>query len=314
MAIRIHSDFISDLIGIGDGKLAMRILRKVFDGSGRFIERGQDDHRYDKIKDGWIRYASKGLRVIFVRAGDDVLLYRGGPHAVEDNLPAPRAAELVPVVADEIRVAMTIGPSAHVGEYAAALGAAVTIERSEVGGLAEASRLLYNHADRFLYSNLLGRRFLPHKDVYLISPYLTADLLRSTDLFGQMLDDLIDGGAHVYLVTQPPAKVADIKLFEELSARKIDVFFNASLHAKIYAFLLNRDKLKPGQHKYKDFVAIGSANLTRSGINPLGLQNKQCQYELSYETTGDDWPQVEEFVLHVAAMSTDLDVVRANLY
>lgn len=173
-------------------------------------------------------------------------------------------------------------------------------------------RLFHNHADRFLYGNLLGRRFLPHRDVYLMSPYLSMDLLRPTHAFGQMLDELIEGGATVWLISKPPS-ISDISLFEQLSARQINVFFCQEVHAKVYAFILNRDELSPEQDASEDLIVVGSANMTWQGLNPGGLQSERIQYELSYDVPTGDWSDVERFLLHVADLSTDLDVVRSNL-
>ena len=313
MPVKLHNDFIVDLVSVGDATLAGRILRKLFDKGGRFIEQAKDDHRYDGIADAWIRYASKGMRVIFIKNGNEVTLYRAGQHSVEDDLAKPNDVDVYQIVVDPIQRAMAITPGVDVRAYAAGAASAALSDATDLIGKPSGTRLLYNHIDRFLYSNLLGRRFLPHKDVYLISPFLSPDLLRSTDLFGQMLDELIEGGATIWLVTLPPAKASDIATYESLAARNINVFFNNTLHAKVFAFVLNRDELKPIQRSSKDFVSIGSANLTRAGINPLGLLNSNIQYELSYEATIEDWPEIEEFILHVTGLSTELDVVRANL-
>lgn len=313
MPVKLDSDFIGDLVGVGDANLAGRVLRKVFDSNGRFIERGRDDHRYRGIDDGWIRYVSKGLRVIYRKDGNDVTLYRAGPHSVEDDLVAPHEVGTYVVVDNPVQRAMSVGPGVDLRGYTR-VGEAVALEQQAgVGSGVAGKRLLYNHVDRFLYGNLLGRRFLPHKDVYLVSPFLTFDLLRSTDLFGQMLDELIEGGACIWLVTRPPTKLSDIVAFEELAARNINVFFNNTLHAKIFAFILDRDQLKPEQRVSRDFISIGSANLTQAGINPQGLLNNNIQYELSYEATNEDWPHVETFIFHITELSTELDVVRANL-
>lgn len=317
MKVKLHTDFVADLIEIGDAKVPSRVLRKLFGKGGDFIEQAKDDHRYHGIKDGWIRYISQGgpaFRVIYTKTGENILLYRVGPHAIEDNLAPPAGDDGHSVVKDEVIAAM----QASVGnQYSVAamfdaqtlvddLGAPPPAEPPRV------PRLMHNHVDRFLYSNLLGRRFLPHRDVYLMSPYLSLDLLRSTHHFGQMLDDLVDSGATVWLISRPP-KIADLEWFQQLAARKINVFFSENVHAKVYAFILNRDELKPDQKANKDLIVVGSANLTWSGLNPKGLLAEQIQYELSYELPTDDWPDVEKFLLHVTGLSTELDVLRSNL-
>lgn len=313
MPVKLHNEFIGDLVSVGDASLAGRVLRKVFDNGGRFIDQAKEDHRYKGITDGWIRKVSKGMRVIYIKDGTDVTLYRAGQHSVEDDLAAPNDASGYIVVESSIQEAMAGGPGLSVQDYARSVEVAASEDEAMIATSTDRTRLLYNHVDRFLYGNLLGRRFLPHKDVYLISPFLTPSLLRSTDRFGQMLDELVEGGACVWLVTRPPVRGSDIAAFEDLSARRINVFFNNAIHAKVFAFVLDRDQLKPNQQASRDFVSIGSANLTQAGINPRGLLSDEIQYELSYEATPDDWPDIEAFILHVTALSTELDVVRANL-
>jgi hypothetical protein len=312
--VSLHTEFVGNLIELGDAKVASRVLRKLFDKGGQFIVQAKDDHRYDGIKDGWIRYVSQGgaaYRVIYTKDGDNVLLYRVGPHAVEDNLAAPDGTSGHPIVQDAILEAMRAAPGNHfsVVEMAEAQFAAEDVAQPDPP---KGKRLFHNHADRFLYGNLLGRRFLPHRDVYLMSPYLSMDLLRPTHAFGQMLDELIDGGATIWLISRPP-NVSEIALFEQLSARRINVFFCQEVHAKVYAFILNRDQLKPDQKLHSDLIVVGSANMTWQGLNPKGLLSDNIQYELSYDVPTDDWPDVEQFLLHVTGLSTELDVVRSNL-
>jgi hypothetical protein len=312
--VSLHTDFVGDLIELGDAKVASRVLRKLFDKGGKFIVQAKDDHRYHGIKDGWIRYISQGgpaFRVIYTKSDDTVLLYRVGPHSIEDNLTAPAGDEGHLVVQDSVLAALKSSPGNQfsVAEMAEAQAMADELTTPEP---VKGSSLLQNHADRFLYGNLLGRRFLPHRDVYLMSPYLSLDLLRPTHVFGQMLDELVDGGATVWLISRPP-KASELSHFEHLSARSINIFFCEEVHAKVYAFILNRDQLKPDQKAYKDLIVVGSANLTWPGINPKGLLADKLQYELSYDVPTDDWPDVEKFLLHVTGLSTELDVVRSNL-
>lgn len=314
MKVSLHTEFVGNLIEIGDAKVASRVLRKLFDKGGQFIAQARDDHRYHGIKDGWIRYISQGgaaYRVIYIKDGHRVLLYRVGPHSVEDNLTAPDDASGHHVVEDPIREAMRAIPGNHfsITEMAEAQLANQYVVQENPP---KERHLFHNHTDRFLYGNLLGRRFLPHRDVYLMSPDLSMDLLRPTHAFGQMLDELIEGGATVWLISKPP-KVSEISFFEQLSARQINVFFCQEVHAKVYAFILNRDELNSDQKTSKDLIVVGSANMTWQGLNPKGLQSESIQYELSYDVPTDDWSDVEQFLLHVAGVSTELDVIRSNL-
>lgn len=314
MPVKLHNDFISDLVQVGTSDFAGRTLRKCFDGAGRFIEIAKEDHRYDGIKNGWIRKINKGMRIIYIRDGSEVLLYRAGQHSVEDNLSSPASSDGVVVAASDIERAMTAMVGQTGREYAHR-SASVDALQEESGIQQPGSRLFYSHADRFLYGSLLGRRFLPHKDVYLVSPHLSHDLMLSTHPFGQMLDELIEGGATVWLVTTPPPDVDELHAFVDMEARGINVFFNTKLHAKIYGFTLNRDLLGQFQQDESDFVVVGSASLTSSGLNPEGLMGggAGAQYELSYQTSYEDWGEIEKFVLQLIDLGTELPVIRQNL-
>lgn len=314
MPVRLHKNFIGDLVQTGDSALAGRALRKCFDPQGHFIEQAKGDHRYKGIEDAWIRKISKGMRIIYIRDGNAVTLFRAGQHSIEDNLSPPTDLDGVLVAATDIEEAMNTGPGQAARDFAQSWTASDSLGEDESEGATDrGSRLLFNHAERFLYGNLLGRRFLPHKDVYLVSPYLSPSMLRSTHPFGQMLDELIEGGAAIWLVTRPPLSAADLAPYNDLEARGISVFLNSSLHAKVYAFILNRDLLKPNQQSSSDFVALGSANLTFAGINPYGLRKKNFQFEMSYQAHDRDWAEIERFILHVTELGTELRVVRANL-
>lgn len=315
MKVRLHSQFISDLVEIGDANLPGRVLQKVFDGSGNFIERSRDDHRYKGIDNAWIRYAGQGknaLRVIFIRNGDEVVLYRAGHHSVEDRLKAPRDTTGLPVISDEVISLLHAGPGNGnaITTYAAMQTAADQFEELAIN---QDSRILYNHAERFMYGSMLGRRFLPHKEVYLVSPFVSFDLLRPTSPFGQLLDELISDGATVCLITQPPSRRSNLISFDNLEARKISVFFHTAIHSKIYAFILDRDRLGPDQSKSEDFVTIGSADLTTLGLRSGGSQQQELQFETNYQTQPKDWQEIESYILHVAELSTDLRTIKSNL-
>jgi hypothetical protein len=314
-------------VELGDAKFPSRILRKLFLSSGEFIAQGKDDHRYKGIPNAWIRYVSQGtaaLRVIYLKDGDALTLYRAGPHAVEDDLAQPPADAPFEVLVDPIAVALRSIPGNHtslrnLAESNAAMGLeasraaqpVVSGEDAKSTGL-DKRRLLHNHAERFLYGNLLGRRFLPHKDVYLMSPYVSLDMLRPTSLFGQMLDELVLDGATVNLITRPPLRTEEFREYEQLAARRINSFFSRALHAKVYAFRLDRERLRPDDTKYDDFLAVGSANLTWNGVNPSGLLSDNIQYELSYHVPHEDWDDVEAFLLHVAHLGVDFEALRAS--
>ncbi len=91
MPVHLTREFLNDLRVAQNTRFVREVLNHTVAHDGSFRPH-RDDHRYDGIKDAWIRYVSRGTtayRVIFIRKGPDIFLYRAGNHAVEDNLKAP---------------------------------------------------------------------------------------------------------------------------------------------------------------------------------------------------------------------------------
>lgn len=305
--IKFHRQFVVDLVGSGDAQLSNRVLKKVFTEAGEFRP-DRDDHQYKGIEDAWIRVVSRGntaYRVIYLRQRDTVTLYRAGPHSVEDNLAAPPHMEGFAVVSQEV-VDAAVRP---VG--GSALSQDLAKSRLSVEQI-EASRLMKNHESRRLYEQITGRRLLPHKEVVLVSPYISLDLLKSTHLLGQMLDEWLRDGCSVTLITKPP-NAADLAEFDRLESRGFSVLYVPRLHAKAYVFRVAKDKLNQFQQQACDLVVLGSANLTNSGFNPDGIRTKEPQLELSIQIEDKDQDELEGFLAYLAGMSVGHDVVRSNL-
>jgi len=306
-SISFHRQFLIDLVGTGDGQLSNRVLKKVFTENGEFRP-DRDDHRYHGIDNAWIRVVSRGntaFRVIYIRDGNEVTLYRAGPHSVEDGLAAPSNPADFPVVSQEfIEQAMRpIGGAAAAQEVCASR---VTIEERE------ASRFMKNHERRFLHEQLIGRRLIPHREVILVSPYLSFDLLKSTKPFGQMLDEWIADDCSITIITAPP-QPKELPEFSQLESRGFSVLHVQRLHAKAYVFRVAREKLNDYQKNKADLLLIGSANMTNSGFNPAGLLMKDPQLELSYAIAEDDHDELEDFITYLATVGVNHDVVRHNM-
>ena len=93
MPVFLLPDFITDLQEHNAAHFARRVLQKTILPDGNFRP-DSDDHRYHGIDDAWIRYVSRrrtAYRVIFLRRGENVYLFRAGEHSVEDHLSAPSA-------------------------------------------------------------------------------------------------------------------------------------------------------------------------------------------------------------------------------
>lgn len=222
MALFFYEEFIKDLRSEGDSKFPRRVLLKILDSNCNFLF-SADDHRYDGIDNAWIRYVSMGgagIRVIFIQNGADIYLYRAGPHSVEDNLTAPRSAAMqLPII-----------------PFTAASGATTNaVWQSERATVVE-DRLLQNYQPRYIRKTLLSRRFIKHKAVTLISPFLSEELFTIFSPFGKVLHDLKEEGAELTLITLPPSSLEGLGFFSKLEKDGIGVLFNDKLHAKLYLF------------------------------------------------------------------------------
>jgi phosphatidylserine/phosphatidylglycerophosphate/cardiolipin synthase-like enzyme len=292
MSLFIYDSFLTDLRDNGDANFAQRVLRKVLNANGTFRP-DADDHRYGGIEDAWIRYVSAGrtaFRAIYIRRQQDILLYRAGPHSIEDNLSAPNAgAPVVEVLAAEV---------------AAARGG------DEVVEAVIANRFLQNGIGRkrLLRNFLLGRRLMPHQEVLLISPYVTLAMFDRPHRFGMAIDSLIEDGTKVTLVTRWPTP-AELDAYRDLEARGVELLFHASLHAKLYIFTVRRDEGRP-RGEFSDAAIIGSANLTEKGF---GFDERNFNEELCYELPDEAREGALEFAYQLAGQAVDLPRVRREL-
>lgn len=284
MNIGISPKFIADLQDENDANFARRVLTKLFDGDGMFRQ-DTNDHRYKGIPDAWIRYVSQGksaFRVIYVRSGDEVLLYRCGPHSVEDHLPAPAKTDVV-IKVDGREIVEAIP------------------EHAPQESTAKRGRIISNLRTPALWHLVLGRRLIPHKEVIFVSPFLSHSLLWRTARLGRLLDDWIADGTKVSLITRPPTN-DDHKIFEDLEIRGIPTLFHERLHSKLYMFQVDQSRVKYDR-KQEDLLVLGSANLTESGF---GATREIGNDELSYQLPHGDIGDLETYVAYLATNAADL--------
>lgn len=305
--VKFHRQFLIDLVDTGDAQLPARVMKKLFTSAGDF-RADRADHPYRGIASGWIRVVSRGTtayRVIYLRDGDAITLYRAGPHSIEDNLAAPGSTEEFPVISEEVgEVSMR-----PLGSNAAA---ADLVQNRISAEESTASRFMKNHESRRLFEQVLGRRLIPHKEAIFVSPYLSLDLLKPTQPLGQMLDEWIADGCSVTLITRPPSS-PELAEFTELERRGLSLLYVQRLHAKVYVFRVDESKLNDYQRSNKDLMLIGSANLTASGFNPDGIRTREPQLELSYQVAQDDNEELEYFMSYLAGVGISHEVVRHNL-
>lgn len=305
--INFHRQFVTDLVKSGDAQLPNRVLRKVFTDTGDF-RTDRDDHQYKGIDDAWIRVVSRGstaYRVIYLRQRDEITLYRAGPHSVEDNLASPGQFDGFSVVSQNImeNVLRPVGGSAASQELARA-------RKDLIDG--QPSRFAKNHENLRLYEKIAGRRLLPHKEVIFVSPYISFDLIASTQMLGQMLDEWVCDECTVTFITRPP-NIDELPGFDQLESRGFSILYVPRLHAKAYMFKVDRSKLSEFQENAADLALIGSADLTNFGFNPSGSNNEEPQLELSYQINVEDQDELDGFLAYLASVSISHDVVRNNL-
>lgn len=293
MGLFVYERFLLDLRDHADAGFAKRVLRKVLNNDCTFRE-DREDHRYDAIEDAWIRYVSRqgtAWRAIYIRKGSDVYLYRCGEHSIEDGLSAP-GADAVSVQVE----ATCVQEAASASKTAASQPRQFWFDP-----------FLQNSRGRLLRSFLLGRRLFPHREVILISPFVSLPMLARGQRVGDMFDQLMEEGAAVTLITVTPPLGANLAPYEELSARGFRLHFNDTLHAKLYIFDVRRTEKQADDPDYRDIVVLGSANLTEQGF---GI--REPNEELCYELPADCYDGAIEFAAQVMNNSIDLPQVRLN--
>lgn len=304
MSVFLLPDFITDLQDHADANFARRVLKKTLSSDGKFA-RNADDHRYEGIDDVWIRYVSRGhtaYRVIYLRIGDNVYLYRAGEHSIEDRLVSPATKSMEAAVSVK-----EAGP-----EVAAVLTAMAARDMSQTPAC-PVNRFKRNVPAPQINREILSRRNLPHKDIWLVVPFIHTDLLSPTATLGRLLLDQVEDGASVVLITAPP-KDKNITWMEKLGERDVSVFIYPRLHTKLYCFVFDENRryeqgLRDRNH-YSSLILLGSANLTLAG---MALGTGCCNEELCYTVPEDEIGYVESYVTELMAHGYDLPDVRRYL-
>ena len=302
MAVYLLPQFVVDLQTNGDPHFARQVLRRTLDRGGEF-RHDRDDHRYHGIGDAWIKYVGQGkkaFRVIFIRSRADVYLYRAGGHDIEDNLVGPPRAAFDRAVG--------VGEGADEGRIGVGDALATAVGGT---GLAREKRFLRNGRMAEVGRAILGRRNLPHKHIWLVSPFVSADLLLPTARLGKMLLEQAEDGAEVILVTSPPGE-DDIRWLERLEERDIGVYCYPRLHSKLYCFVLDENRKfergLPAANTLGSLLMVGSANMTGPG---LGLGEGKWNEEICYSVPEREIGYIEEYVTELVGGGYGLREVRS---
>ncbi len=304
MPVFLLPEFVADLQGHSDPHFARRVLQKTIRLDGTFRD-DSDDHPYQGIRNAWIRYVSRrrtSYRVIFLRKGADTYLFRAGEHSVEDRLAEPQDGAVESAL-----------PVAEAGSaLPAGLGAIGTKERSQAIA-PPVNRFKRNLPSAQISREIFARRNLPHRDIWLVAPFVNGDLLAPTARFGRLLLEQVEDGASVVLFTAPP-KDRNIEWMEKLSDLGVGIFVYPKLHTKLYCFVFDESRrYEPGLRegsRYSSLILVGSANLTSAG---MALGEAPCNEELCYGVREDELGFVEKYVAELMMNGYELPDVRRFL-
>ena len=256
MKVHFTHEFIEDLKKSANVKFFKQILNHTLDNDGNFKE-DADDHRYKGIDDAWIRYVSKGktaLRVVYLKKGSLIHLYRAGVHQIEEGLRPPCDLEKsIPLDMVQIQ-----GP----------------LRREAI----DLGLLLKTKEPQYLRNIIHQMTFLGHFYIVLISPFVSLELLNSRALFGRFLNKAVEDNTEVALITSPSAPT-DLAQYRDLENRGIFVYFLEDLHAKLYLFDVNLKTLNKYHRGITKTAILGSSNLTGPGF---AFEDEQANHELCY--------------------------------
>jgi hypothetical protein len=274
-------EFIRDLAEHPDPNFAGKVMAKVANADGLF-EPAVDDHRYKGIEGAFIRYISQRphyYRAIYIRRGADVYWYRAGRHSVEDRLQAP--AEPLGGVA--------IGPAP---------------DGLDLLQAHRHPRYTKSTRPRYLREVIAARSLIPHRNLILVSPRLTATIIAPTGAVGRLTDRAQEFGASVTVITRPPHD-RDLNAHRWLASRGVDLKFHDRLSARLYYFEVDEEQLDPELKNVRSIAIVGSAELTERGLNQQLPEGQEADEELCYEVEEEDVEGAMEFCLELTDGTVD---------
>lgn len=286
MKLVIHKAFLTDLKEFDDVNFSRRVLSKVLDNDGNFIS-DADDHRYQGISNAWIRYVSRGntaYRVIYIRTGETVALYRAGAHSVEDRLKPPRAdASVVEVVS----ATSEFGAQDRWNASDAAL---------------DFGEFLYTSTPLQLKQFIVSLGQVSHREIWLVSPYVNSEMFLPHHRFGRLIFKAREDGAAIGLITKPPTSKKELEVYEGLESEDICVAFVERLHAKLYIFDVSEEERFRRHGRRTSVAIVGSANLTDAA---MALDDRTGNEELCYRVPNSKFEAARQYVGFLEKMSKD---------
>lgn len=250
--------FIKDLQDVRFPNIARQALSHIFTDEGKF-KPDRNDHGYDGITDGWIRWVQMGgvgLRVIYIRKSDTIYLYRVVGKREENGLGSPKILDPKAVIEGLPEEILQ-----QIGE----------------GGAIISDRLLKNSSPTYLREAIRSMFHVPHNEVILISPTISFSLFGFNGEIGRFLDRAIEEGARAALITLPPPET-DLGFFDGLAARNIEIYFVQNLRSRLFLFDVDPYRKPAAATKIVPTAILGSAELTHHSLDmgDIGRHEELC--------------------------------------
>jgi hypothetical protein len=275
--------FIRDLQDVRFPNIARQALSHVFTDEGKF-KLDRNDHQYDGITDGWIRWVQMGgvgLRVIYISKSDTIYLYRVVGKHEESGLKSPKVLDPKAVIEGlPEEILRQIGES----------GAVIS------------ERLLKNSSPTYLREVMRSMFHLPHNEIILISPAISFPLLRFDGEIGRFLDRAVEEGARTALITLPPAP-GDLGFFDGLAARSIEIYFVQNLRSRLFLFDVDPYRKPAAAANVAPTAILGSAELTHHSLNMGGVGRHE---ELCYRFPGSHFKAFQSYADELRKSGMDL--------
>jgi len=272
-------EFINDLRESGDNRFIRQVLNHVLEKDGSF-KSDADDHRYEGIEGAWIRYVSRGktaFRVIYLKKDNLIYLYRAGTHSVETKVEDPKY-----------------------------LDTSIPLEKAEFRQTAYIPRdigyFLKTLEPRFLNKEVLSMYHVGHKEILLIAPFVSLEIMDKFHHFGRFLDKAIEEGTEVSFITKPPDN-PELERYRELDERCIFVYFLRNLHTKLYIFDINPGTVPDYCRGMTSVAIMGSSNLTKPG---LSLDDDMSSEELCYRLPLEKYSEAYSYAKQLIKKADDL--------
>jgi len=273
MKINFTKKFIDDLNK--HPNLISKVL-KTFDKQGELIP-DINDHKYRGLKHLYIRYLSRGDRLIYYKKDGVIIYYRCGPHSIEDNLSRYIDSQYLTEIVPSPTLASTYS-SLDFGCF------------------------LYKQNKTLLSSVLKQMIHLKHLEIALISPFISNSLFMPVHPIGRFIYKAIEEDTYVRLITKPPSSHEEMKFYEYVDSQGVILSFLSEIHSKLYMFEIDKNNLLRHQQNINYTVIVGSANFTVDGLSFDGIKGNE---ELCFRIPISHYNEAKRYVESLTYRSID---------